>query len=47
MLLHSFGEPPKALIERRRIIPKRPVSGGGHYLNLGMGQTGLVLIDSG
>ncbi len=46
ILLQSFGKPPQVLIERRRIIPKRPVSRGGYYLNLRMGQTGFVLIDS-
>ena len=45
ILLQSFGKPPQVLIERRRIIPKRPVSRGGHHLNLRMGQTGFVLID--
>lgn len=47
MLLETFGERPKTLVVPRRIIPESPVSRVCHYMNLSMGHTGLVLVDSG
>ena len=46
MFLQTCGKLPEALIEHCRIVPESRVSHFGHYLNLSMGQTSLVLLDS-
>ena len=45
MLLKALRKSPQALIECRRVIPKRRMSCIRYDVNLSMGQASLMLID--
>jgi hypothetical protein len=47
LVLQALGKRPQALVEACSIVPKRRVSRVRHHLDLGVGQAGLVLLDSG